>query len=81
MDFKKATDELFAAVTHDDLAQALGVSVATIRQARLAEGAKARRSPPPGWLEAVGRLAEARAKKLATLTKQCAVDATRVKNR
>ena len=64
MDFKEATDELFRPVTtYDHLAQALGVSVATIRQARLAEGAKARRSPPPGWLEAVGRLAEARAKK------------------
>lgn len=62
MNFKKVTDELFATVTHDDLARALGVSVATIRQARLGEEAKARRSPPPGWEGAALRLAETRAK-------------------
>ena len=58
MDFKKATDELFANVSHDDLAKALGVSVASIRQARLQEGALARRSPPPGWQISIRRLAE-----------------------
>ena len=62
MNFKKATDELFATISHDDLARALGVSVATIRQARLAQEAKASRSPPPGWEKAALKLAEARAK-------------------
>lgn len=58
MDFKKATDELFAKVDHAELAGALGVSVALIRQARLDENAKAHRAPPKGWEEAVLKLAE-----------------------
>lgn len=58
MDFKEATDMLFGQVDHADLAEALGVSVATIRQARLNPGAKARRAPPKNWAFAVVRLAE-----------------------
>src|SRR5579872_6513208 len=57
MEFKSATDALFAGVSHDDLARILGVSVATIRQARLRPDAKARRSPPEKWEEGVIRLA------------------------
>ena len=70
MDFKKATDELFQAISHDDLAKALGMSVASIRQARLGDGAKARRSPPPGWEKAVLRLAAMRVRHLDRLTSQ-----------
>lgn len=70
MDFKKATDALFAPVTHQELADALGVSVATIRQARLSREALARRNPPEGWEGAVARLAEARAKRLAKLAER-----------
>lgn len=58
MDFKEATDLLFSQVDHADLAEALGVSVATIRQARLNPEAKARRTPPKDWPVAVIRLAE-----------------------
>ena len=60
MTFEKATDRLFSRVTHEELAQALNVSVASIRQARLRSGALARRSPPPDWENAVLRLAEER---------------------
>jgi hypothetical protein len=60
MTFKKATDRLFSRVDHEDLAKALGVSVASIRQARLSPDALARRSPPPDWEAAVKRLAEER---------------------
>jgi hypothetical protein len=60
MTFKKATDRLFSRVHHEDLAKALGVSVASIRQARLSPGALAHRSPPPDWESAVLRLAEER---------------------
>jgi hypothetical protein len=67
MDFKKATDELFARVTHDDLAHALGVSVALIRQGRLSPDALAHREPPPNWEKAVMKLAERRADHLARL--------------
>jgi hypothetical protein len=58
MDFKKATDELLASITHQELAEALGVSVATVRQARLTPAAKAHRNPPEGWQGAIKRLAK-----------------------
>ena len=58
MDFKQATDALFDQIDHADLAEALGVSVASIRQARLSPDAKARRTPPKDWQFAVIRLAE-----------------------
>lgn len=61
MNFKKATDELLAGITHEELASALGVSVPTVRQARLAESAKAHRSPPVGWESVILRLAKQRA--------------------
>ena len=60
MNFKEATDGLFNRVDHDELAELLGVSVASIRQARLAATAKAYRNPPDKWEEAVIRLAEKR---------------------
>jgi hypothetical protein len=58
MDFRQATDGLCAKLDHEDVAHALGVSLQTIRQARLQQGTNARRSPPPGWRDAVIRLAE-----------------------
>ena len=60
MTFKKATDRLFSRADHEDLAKALSVSVASIRQARLNPDALAHRSPPPDWEDAVLRLAEER---------------------
>jgi hypothetical protein len=61
MDFREATENLCIGVSHEELAKALGVSVATIRQARLRPDAKAHRSPPGDWKAAVIRLAEKRA--------------------
>jgi hypothetical protein len=61
MTFKNATDRLFSRIDHKDLAKALGVSIASIRQARLRPDAKAHRSPPPDWESALLRLAEERA--------------------
>ncbi len=58
MTFKSATDVLFDQVDHADLAKALGVSVASVRQARLNPDAKAHRAPPKDWPYAVIRLAE-----------------------
>jgi hypothetical protein len=60
MTFKKATDRLFSRVDHEDLAKALEMSVASIRQARLRPDTLAHRSPPPDWETAVLRLAEER---------------------
>ena len=58
MTFKEATDGIFSRVGHEALAEALGVSVASIRQARLQTDAKAHRAPPEDWERAVIRLAE-----------------------
>jgi hypothetical protein len=60
MDFREATENLCAGLSHEDLAKALGVSIATVRQARLRPAAKAHRSPPDDWQSAVIRLAEER---------------------
>lgn len=59
MDFKKATNLLFSGPQHAELAKALGVSVASIRQARLPADAKAYRAPPKGWERGVRELAKA----------------------
>ena len=53
VDFRAATDRLLAPISHRDLADALRVSVATVRQARLNKTAKAYRNPPEGWEDAV----------------------------
>jgi hypothetical protein len=58
MNFKDATDGLFDRISHDVLAGTLGISVSSIRQARLPETAKSYRQPPTGWQFAVIRLAE-----------------------
>lgn len=60
MTFKEATDGLFERISHEELADALGVSVASVRQARLPETAKAHRQPPPGWEDKIIRLSERR---------------------
>ena len=60
MTFKKATDRLFSRIDHENLAKALGVSIASIRQARLSPDALAHRTPPPDWETAVLRLAKER---------------------
>ena len=70
MDFKKVTDDLFARIDHSDLAEAMGISVPTIRQARLGPDAKAHRSPPPGWEKAALKLAEAQARHFERLARR-----------
>lgn len=58
MTFGEANDGLFAKVDHEELARALGVSVASIRQAQLQEDANAHRQPPDERRNAVICLAE-----------------------
>jgi hypothetical protein len=69
-DFKKATDELLWTFSHSELADALGVSVPTVRQARLDGHAKAHRSPPDGWETKVSSLAKQRGERLLALSKR-----------
>lgn len=70
MDFKKATEELMTGMTREQIANALGCSEATVRQARLDENAKAHRRPPEGWEATVARLAKKRAERLHRLAEQ-----------
>lgn len=67
MNFKKATDSLFATISHEEFAKLLGVSVASVRQARLGLEAKAHRLPPAGWECAVARAAKDRVADLQRL--------------
>ncbi|HWA91844.1 MAG TPA: hypothetical protein VG889_17530 [Rhizomicrobium sp.] len=72
MDFKKATEELMAGMTRGQIAEALGVSEATVRQARLAKPAKAHRNPPEGWEGKLARLARQRADRLTKVAERLA---------
>jgi hypothetical protein len=60
MNFREAVDTVCSALTHDDIAKALGVSVQTIRQARMKVDSKSSRAPPKKWERALIRLAENR---------------------
>jgi len=70
MKFKEATDELFSRIAHEDLADALGISVASVRQSRLDSSANAHRAPPRGWRDAVIKLAELRLRRYRHLIDQ-----------
>jgi hypothetical protein len=60
MDFRKATDSLCERIGHEDIARVLGVSVQTVRQARLSASTQAHRAAPTEWKDALIRLAEER---------------------
>lgn len=67
MTIRDAIDELGTRVTHEEIARALGVSVASVRQYRLSSDAQAHRSPPAGWQKVLARLARQRGKELKAL--------------
>ena len=60
MEFREAVDDVCKRLAHDDVAKGLGVSVQTIRQARLDPNTQGHRSPPNEWQYALIRLAEER---------------------
>lgn len=68
-DFKKATSELTAGISHLELAKALAVSIPSVRQARLDPSAKAYRSAPGEWQTVLADLAEKEANRLLKLAK------------
>jgi len=72
MDFKKATEELMSGMTRAQLAEALKVSEATVRQAKLDPSNNAHRSPPDGWEAVLARLARQRAAQLLKLADRLA---------
>jgi len=73
MDFKKATEELMAGMTRGQIADALGVSEATVRQARLDEAAKAHRNAPDGWEATLAKLARQRSERLRRLAEKLSI--------
>jgi len=64
MDFKTATDRVAGCISHAEIAEAAGVSVQTIRQARLDPSAPGHRPPPPNWRGVLAQLARFRAQEL-----------------
>lgn len=70
MDFKETTEELMAGVTRVEIAQALGVSLATVAQARLEPSAKAYRNPPAGWEPKLAKLAKRGAERLTRIVER-----------
>jgi hypothetical protein len=64
MDFKTATDRVAGCISHAEIAEAAGVSVQTIRQARLDPSAPGHRPPPRDWQFVLAQLARLRAEEL-----------------
>jgi len=67
MDFRTAANILGQQITTAEMAEALGMSSHSIRQARLQEGAPGYRKPPEGWQRAFLSLAKERCSELTTL--------------
>src|SRR5687767_8876231 len=76
MNFKQATDRLFIQIDHQRLAASLGVSVASIRQARLAPQAQAHRGAPKNWQRAVLQLAEEQVREYQRLIEELVSEAS-----
>jgi hypothetical protein len=70
MDFKTATDRVAGCISHAEIAEAAGVSVQTIRQARLDPSAPGHRPPPARWREVLAELARERSRQLATFSEE-----------
>lgn len=68
MNFKTATDRLADFVTHADIAQEAGVSLQSIRQARLDPSNPNYRKPPANWRAVLATLARERGGRLDDLT-------------
>lgn len=64
MDFKTATDRVAGCISHAEIAEAAGVSVQTIRQARLDPSAPGHRPPPAGWRAFLAYVVRRRASEL-----------------
>jgi hypothetical protein len=67
-DFREITDKL--GLDAKSLAEALGVSVQSVRQMRADPESAAYRSPPLGWKRVIGRLAKGRALELLKISNE-----------
>lgn len=64
MDFKTATDRVAGCISHAEIAEAAGVSIQTIRQARMDPTSSSYRNPPAGWQGVLALLLRERAREL-----------------
>jgi hypothetical protein len=67
MDFREAVERLTDRPTRHGIAEAMGFSHHTVRQALLPDTSAAARSAPRGWRDAVARLARQESVRLAAL--------------
>lgn len=65
MDFKTATDRVSGCISHAEIAAAMGVSLQTVRQARMDFSAPGHRPAPAGWQVVLAQLARERSKELS----------------
>lgn len=72
MEFRTAANVLGDQVTTAEMAEALGVSPHSVRQARLQLGAPGYRTPPEGWRPVFVSLAERRIRELRELVEELA---------
>jgi hypothetical protein len=70
MDFKTATDRVAGCITHAEIAEACGVSIQSIRQARMDPSSPSYRTPPAGWEGVLARLVAGRARELQLFAAQ-----------
>jgi hypothetical protein len=67
MDFKTATDRVAGCISHAKIAKAAGVSIQTIRQARMDPTSSSYRNPPNEWQNVLAGLVRGRARELDEL--------------
>jgi len=67
VNFKDATDQLIDRVTLPEIAAACGASVNAVERARMDPASNSYRTAPPGWEQAVARLARERGGELFRL--------------
>jgi hypothetical protein len=70
MDFRTAANILGQQITTADMAEALGVSPHSVRQARLQDGAPGFRKPPEDWPRVFMRLARERCSELEAFIRE-----------
>lgn len=70
MDFRRAVERLNECTTREELADALGVSFWTVKQALLPAESAGHRSPPSGWRAVLAQVARARARRFDALAEQ-----------
>ena len=77
MQFRDAVDALGGCATRAEIAQALGASFYSVKQALLPSDSSAHRPPPPGWQTALARLTRKRARQLTKLADRLEAEADR----